>query len=547
MGKQAAIILALVAVVVLPFALRPGRAAGRKADDALVIITPHNEAIRHEFGRAFAAWYQARTGRTVAVDWRVIGGTSEIARFLASEYVASFRNHWTNELRRPWSIEVQAAFANARLPQDASPAAQEARAAFLASDVGCGIDLFFGGGSFDFIRQAEAGRLVESRIRRTHPEWFTPDVIPQAYAGEPYWDPQGRWFGNVLSSYGIISNRDSLGRLAVDASLQSWDDVADPRLIGEVALCDPTKSSSIAKAFENMIQQKMQQRLGRLRAARPDAPVRELEAQAVREGWADGLRLLQRMGANARYFTDSSMKPPIDVSQGNSAVGVCIDFYGRYQVEAAQRHGGAGRLQYVTPEGGTVSSVDPIALLRGAPNREVAEQFIEFTLAMEGQRLWNFQVGVEGGPERFALRRLPVRRDFYARADWKPLRSDPEAQPFDQQNQLIYRPEWTGDIFREMAFVIRVMCLDAHPELVAAWRDLIRAGLPADALAVLGDVSFVSYEDMSGRIRQALRSKNKVDEIRLANELGNRFRAQYERAGELARGSVVAAYQREQR
>lgn len=541
MGKQAAIILALIAVVVLPFALRPQKPSAGKADDALVIITPHNEAIRHEFGRGFAAWYQARTGRTVAVDWRVIGGTSEIARFLESEYVASFQNHWTNDLKKEWSIEAQAAFANARLAKDASPAAQEARAAFLASNVSCGIDLFFGGGSFDFIRQADAGRLVESRILKTHPQWFTADVIPQAYAGEPYWDAKGRWFGNVLSSYGIISNRDSLGRLAVDGELNTWDDVTDPRLAGEVALCDPTKSSSIAKAFENMIQQKMQQRLGALRTARPDAPLKELETQAVREGWADGLRLLQRMGANARYFTDSSQKPPIDVSQGNSAVGVCIDFYGRYQVEAAQRHGGEGRLDFITPEGGTVSSVDPIALLRGAPNREVAELFMEYTLSMEGQRLWNFKVGTDGGPERFALRRLPVRKDFYARPDWKALRSDPDAQPFDQKNQLIYRPEWTGGIFREMAFVIRVMCLDAHPELVAAWRDLIQAGMPAAAMEALGDVSFVSYDDMAGRIKQALNSKNKVDEIRMANELANRFRAQYQRAGELARSASVVA------
>lgn len=538
--SRVAIIVALIVVVVLPFVLRPERTTVGNADDTLVIITPHNEAIRHEFGRAFGAWYQARTGRTVGVDWRVIGGTSEIARFLESEYVASFQNHWTNRLNRPWSIEVQAAFANARLARDASPLAREARAAFLGSEVSCGIDLFFGGGSFDFIRQAEAGRLVESRILRTHPQWFVPDIIPQSYAGEPYWDAQGRWFGNVLSSYGIISNQDSLARLGVGASLRTWDDVADPRLLGEVALCDPTKSSSIAKAFENMIQQKMQQRLLALRAERPAAPAAEIEAAAVRAGWADGLRLLQRMGANARYFTDSSQKPPIDVSQGNSAVGVCIDFYGRYQVEAARRHGGEGRLRFLTPAGGTVSSVDPIALLRGAPNREVAELFIEFTLSPEGQRLWNFRVGVEGGPERFALRRLPVRRDFYAREDWKALRSDPDEHPFDQPDQLIYRPEWTGGIFREMAFVIRVMCLDAHPELVAAWRDIVRAGLPEPALAVLGDVSAVTYEQMTARVKPALNSRNKVDEIRLANELANGFRAQYRRAGEVARGTMAA-------
>ena len=40
---------------------------------------------------------------------------------------------------------------------------QMARRAFLTSDViGIGIDLFFGGGSYDFAQQAAAGRLVDS-------------------------------------------------------------------------------------------------------------------------------------------------------------------------------------------------------------------------------------------------------------------------------------------------------------------------------------------------------------------------------------------------
>jgi hypothetical protein len=250
-----------------------------------------------------------------------------------------------------------------------------------------------------------------------------------------------------------------------------------------------------------------------------------------------GLQVLQLIGANSRYFTDSSQKPPIDVSQGNSAVGICIDFYGRYQAEAVRRRDESARLEFVTPRGGTVSSVDPIAVMRGAPNREIAEAFIEYTLSMEGQKLWNFKVGTPAGPVQFALRRLPIRRDFYVQRDWLELRSDPEAEPFHDSEQLVYRPDWTGGVFREMAFVIRVMCLDTHPELVRAWRAVINAGMPPEALAVLGDMSGVSYERIGGPVRQALNSKNKVDEIRFANELGAMFRAQYRRAEELARAS----------
>ncbi|HEY0945370.1 MAG TPA: extracellular solute-binding protein [Opitutaceae bacterium] len=532
--KRALIFLALAVTLAVPFLLRPKEASRRQADETLVIITPHNEALRHEFGVGFRKWYRERTGKDVFIDWRVIGGTSEIARFLEGEYVASFQNFWIHQLRRPWSNEVQAGFHNGRLPVDAPAMVKEARAAFLASDVGCGIDLFFGGGTYDFVRQAQAGRLVGSGMLQKHPEWFTDDVIPQTYAGEEYWDKEGRWLGTVLSSYGIIYNQDSLSRLGVPVPMQ-WAELKNPRLFGEVALADPTKSGSIAKAFENVIQQQMQRWLRALQVAQPGGDPKTIETQAVREGWLEGLRLLQLVGANSRYFTDTSQKPPIDVATGNCAVGMCIDFYGRQQAEAVRRRNATEHVDYTSPVGGTVSSVDPIGLLRGAPNREVAVAFIEYVMSLEGQKLWNFRPGTPGGTERFALRRLPVRRDFYVDA-FRAHRSDPEDSPYDQREQLIYRAAWTGGLFREMSFIIRVMCQDTHDELASAWRAIIAAGEPPEALAVLQDLSAVDYDAANGVIKRALNSKNKVDEIRLAKELGERFRAQYRRAEAIARG-----------
>ena len=166
----------------------------------------------------------------------------------------------------------------------------------------------------------------------------------------------------------------------------------------------------------------------------------------------------------------------------------------------------------------------------------VAVAFIEYALSMEGQLLWNYRLGTPGGPQRYELRRMPIRRDFYT-AERDALRTDPDDAPYDAPQQLIYQPAWTSSIVREMAFVIRVMCQDTHPELVEAWKEIIRAGLPADALAVMSDVSVVSYDAMNGRIKQALNSKNKVDEIRLAHELADHFRQQYLRAAELARAA----------
>ncbi len=539
MLKRGMILVALVATVALPFVLRPRQASPGSADDTLVVITPHNEAIRHEFELGFMDWYKAKTGRTVFVDWRMIGGTSEIARYLEGEYVASFRDLWTGKMGRPWSAEIQSAFQSDRLPPDAAPADREARAAFLSSNVGCGIDLFFGGGPYDFVRQARVGRLVDPGIRKLHPGWFTDEAFPRTFGGEAQYDRDDLWFGSVLSSYGILFNRDSLKRLGFEREPEQWSNLTDPRFVGELGMCDPTKSGSIAAAYENVIQQQIQRRLDTLRAADPAAAPGPQTATAVRLGWIDAMRLIQLVGANARYFTDTSQKPPIDVATGDCAAGMCIDFYGREQQESVRRRNpGTDRLGYVSPDGGSAYSVDPIGLLRGAPHPPVALAFIEYTLSLDGQKLWNFRTGTPGGPRQFALRRLPVRRDFYGHGEWRQYRSDPDVDPYSQKELLVHHDEWTVQLFQELSFAIRVMTEDTHPELVRAWRAIIAAPEPSRtrALAVLQDVSAVDYDQAFGRIKQGLASRNQVDAVSLARDLAEGFRKNYRRAERIARG-----------
>ena len=89
-----------------------------------------------------------------------------------------------------------------------------------------------------------------------------------------------------------------------------------------------------------------------------------------------------------------------------------------------------------------------------------------------------------------------------------------------------------------MAFIIRVMCQDAHPELVEAWSAILEAGQPPEALAILHALDPVSYEQASGPIKRALSARNKVEEIELARRLGDHFREQYRRATEVARGKL---------
>ena len=533
------ILVALFVVVAVPFLFRQPEIASTSAEDDLVIISPHSEAIRFEFTRAFADYYLKSTGRTVHIDWRLPGGTTEIVRYLNSEFEASFRSYWTQQLRRPWDREVLDAFANPSVRGDVDRGSQgeRARYAFLNSNAGCGIDLLFGGGSFDFINMANRGLLVDSGVLSRFPELFSGAgdlLIPRSLGGEQYWDARGRWVGTCLAEFGICYNTDVLVRLGVLTPPIQWVDLANERLFNAIALADPTKSGSVAKAFELMVQQQMNRRSAELAASESDQSPELREKQAVTEGWERGLQLLIRLAANSRYFSDGAPQVPMDVAYGEAAAGMCIDFYGRFESEAVADKNGRSRLKYTSVVGGTSVGADSIALLRGAPHPQVANAFIDFVLKLEGQKLWDFRLGTLGGPERYALRRLPIRKEFYR----EPLRAsmaDPEADPYRDAQSFEYHDAWTAPLFSAIRFLVRVMCIDSREELVSARKAIGNEPVDSPAFQKLLDVSRVRYEVAMQQIRDTLRSADRIKEVRLAEELTTYFRNQDREAERMAR------------
>jgi len=526
-------VAALLIVLLLPFVARSRRAAtpGGARHETLVVITANNESIRYEFTRAFRA-HMAGKGRDVDVDWRSPGGAAEIARTLASEFAASFERHWREDLHRRWTAEIAAGFSQP-VAAGATGDVADARRAFLASDVGAGVDIVFGGGSPEFVKYAAAGRIVDAGIVRRHPELFGPGGIPAELGGEMFWDPEGRWVGACLSSFGICYNRDALARIGIDEPPTSWSEVAGPTYRGQVALADPTKSSTSGKSIEMIVQKQMSD--ARRRAeSRGVSGEAALDDVAKREGWPDAMRLLRRLGGNARGFADQSTKIPLDVAAGDVAVGMCIDYYGRFQAEAAAEAGRPGRVGFVTARGETSINADPIALLRGAPHRELAVEFIEFVLSDEGQKLWGFRRGTPGGPERYTLRRLPIVPHLYDHA-FDAYRADPSELPYEAARDFVYHRAWTGALYGALNFVVRVMCVDTEPELQQAHDALIAAHFPPEATALFDDVSTVDYATVAGPVRTALQSPDPLDEARLAIRLITSFREQYRRVTALAR------------
>lgn len=536
------ILLSFIVVIGLPFLFQKDFIpVPTDADRRLVIISPHTEAIRFEFTHAFTKYWKEKTGETVAIDWRTPGGTSEIARFISSEFLGAFQHYWTSTLKQKWNSTVQSAFDNPRvtLPsaeEIAGPHAasleQQARQAFLDSSVGIGIDLFFGGGSYDFIQQANAGRLVDSGILQRHPEWFSENGIPQALSGEPYYDAEGRWVGACLSAFGICYNSDILPRFGLTSPPRAWRDLANPVLQDQVALADPTKSGSAAKVFEMLIQQQIQEVMSELP---PDASP-EQQTAALHQGWDRAFQLLISISANTRYFTDSASRIPIDVALGDAVAGMCIDFYGRFESEAVQKPDGSSRMHYLTPPGGSSVGSDPIALLRGAPEPELAQAFIDFVLSPEGQKLWNYKPGTPGGPVRFALRRLPIQPELYLEQHL-PFRSDPQVNAYAEAQLFHYTPEWTARLFNTIRFLVKVTCIDPHPELKSAWITIQNSPNKEAALKKLLDVSALSYSRVTGEITQALRSSSPLEQAELTRNLTIHFQQQYQQAATIAKSS----------
>ena len=400
------VLACFVAIVALPFFFRRDREATPSDATPLIIITPHNEQIREEFARAFEVWHEREHGAPVRVVYSTPGGTSEIRRMLVAQFTAAMED--------------------GRAP-------------------GGEADLVFGGGSYehDLLKRGVEVTVEEvvHRVSITEPTDITGVELaaiygPNRIGDAQLYDEDRHWLGVALSGFGIVFNRDVLGELGLPEPT-TWSDLANPALAGWVALVNPGQSGSITTAFDTILQQL---------------------------GWDEGWAILRRAAANARYFSASSLKPPGDVGRGDASLGVCIDFYGRYQAQAIRDHGGGDRVGYIDPPGVTTIDADPISLLRAAPHPVLANRFIRFCLTEEAQALWQFPAG-EGdlGPRRYELRRLPVLRSMYAAHLDRMIDG---VDPFTLARPLAH-PEPSVRAF--IAPLFSAMAMDVHGDLRAAW------------------------------------------------------------------------------
>ncbi len=360
-----------------------------KQQDQLIIISPHPESIQSEFGDGFEKWYEEQTGKTVETDWRDAGGTSRNYRFIVSEFD--------------------------RIPD------------------GIGVDIVFGGGTDNYLRFADMGLLTSYKLPDTQLE-----KIPQTYHGIPVYDAEHRWYGAVMSSFGIMYN-EQLRELHKLPKVTRWDELGDTALISNIGAADPRESGSAHMVYEIILQT---------------------------HGWDKGFALLTKLGANVKKFSAGANEIPRAVVNGDVIYGLAIDFYAYSQISVI----GADKIKYVLPKDGAVVNPDSIAILKGAPNMEVAKKFIEYVLSEQAQKLWMLPDTDREGPKwTGGINRSSVIPALYEQLKDRyfvtnPFSSQLTPFPYDS-NKGGARWDIVNDLFG-------VLIIDSHTDLIDAWNEI---------------------------------------------------------------------------
>ncbi len=136
--------------------------------------------------------------------------------------------------------------------------------------------------------------------------------------------------------------------------------------------------------------------------------------------------------------------------------------------------------------------------------------------------MWAGTPGTPGGPVKYELCRVPIRRDVAEQL--------PE-NPYELAKTFTYRPEWTSGHFNVQRDLVRAMCLDSSDELRAAWRSIIAQGGPAAQPVAMELLHRLPVTWSTAR--EVTRQKDRLTYLREWTEF---FRANYRQARQIAEG-----------
>ena len=354
------------------------------------------------------------------------------------------------------------------------------QAEFKTRPDGIGVDVFFGGGTDPYIELKRLGLLESYKVPDDILDAIAPDIN-----GVPLYDTDYAWYAATMAGFGIIYNSAVIERMGLPQP-KVWEDLARPELFGWVGSGDPRKSGSVHMCYEIILQA---------------------------YGWERGWQIITALGANVRCFSAGGGQTARDAAVGEIACGVVIDFYAWYQIHEA----GQEFMGYVQPQNLTIINGDAMAILKGAPNREVAQAFIRFVLSEEGQQLWLLPKGSPGGPKSYDLARLTVRPDLYDRLKDRALVS---ANPFAAKSKFTYDPALGSSRYNLVNDLIGTFVIDLHERLAASWARAIKQGTTETEIQRLAAMPLTELEAtkliQEGKWKDAFRARTMLEWTRLA-------------------------------
>ncbi len=298
---------------------------------------------------------------------------------------------------------------------------------FKASPESIGVDLFFGGG-VDPFRDLDRSQLFE-RVELPRELGFLPD---REVGGVELRSVNYTWYSAMINSFGILYNKKVIDKLKLPTPL-GWDEIASKEAFGWVGLADPRKSGSAHIIYELVLQA---------------------------YGWERGWKVLYGLAANARGFSGTAAQVPKEVAVGEVAYGLCIDSYAQEAIRSA----GSENMSFVFPKNLSAYIGDSIAVLKGAPHREIAHAFMFYVLSTEGQRLLVRKAGSPGGPKEMTLGRISVRPDVYGGND--PYLAVLE-NPFQESREFSYSSTVGGERWAIINDLVGTFLIDSQDSLIA--------------------------------------------------------------------------------
>lgn len=237
------------------------------------------------------------------------------------------------------------------------------------------------GGPADTFMAAKADGLLE------------PYVSPEAaYISEQFKDPEGYWTGFYVGILGFTLNDLVFKQLGVEKP-SSWEDLLQPHFKDLIVMANPGTSGTAYTVLATLVQLM---------------------------GEDAAFEYMKKLHANVQQYPTSGSAAGRMAGLGEVAIG--IDFGHAVPQLAEQGYPVSGAY----PSEGTGYEVGAIALVKGAPEPELAKLFIDFVLSKEGQEL-----GAKAGA--------------YQLLTHQHAKSPEVAIPLDQATLIDYDFIWAGE------------------------------------------------------------------------------------------------------